>query len=286
MKHPPNFGKNIVNTDGFDIMSQLFQPQTLEQALQLLAQHPDARIVSGGTDIHGAPETLISISQIPGLDYIREEGDYIRLGARVTHAQVIASDLLNRLARPLVRACSFINDAKVREHGTIAGNLASGLSTNLTVAALWAMGAEVKLKSARGERVVTFNDFFKGVRQTTLAPGEMIVEVAFSKMSPKDKGTFVCTGWSEDESAANVTCAVVLEFEDDEISNAWINLGGIAPTVVNAIEAEQALVGQWLSDAVIHEAADLAVNAIVTRPDATETVRELVTRALREIRDG
>lgn len=266
-------------------MPQIFQPQTLEEALQLLAQHPDARIISGGTDIHGAPETLINISQIPGLDYIREEGDYIRLGARVTHSQVIASDLLNRLARPLVRACSLINDANVRERGTIAGNIASGVSTNLTVAALWAMGAEVKLKSARGERIVTFNDFFKGVRQTALAPGEMIVEIRFSRMSPKDKGTFVCTGWSEDDSAANVTCAVVLEFEDDEISNAWINLGGVAPKVVNAIEAEQALVGQWLSDAVINEAAELAVSAIVTNPNAADTVRELVKQALREIRE-
>lgn len=263
----------------------MLQPHTLEEALDLLAHYPDARIVSGGTDIHGAPATLINISEIPGLDYIREEGDYIRLGARVTHHQVITSDLLNRLARPLVRACSLINDANVRERGTIAGNIASGASTNLTVAALWAMGAEVKLKSARGERIVTFNDFFKSVRQTAQEPGEMIVEIRFSKMSPKDKGTFVCTGWSEDDSASNVTCAVVLEFEDDEISNAWINLGGIAPTVVNAIEAEQALVGQWLSDAVINEAAELAVNAIVTHPHAADTVRELVTQALKEIRE-
>lgn len=267
-------------------MPQTLTPQTLEHALELLAQHRErARIISGGTDLPNT-ELLIDVRPIPGLDYIREEGDYIRLGARVTHAQVIASDLLNRLARPLVRACSLINDVNVRERGTIAGNIASGLSTNLTVAALWAMGAEVKLKSVRGERIVTFNDFFQGIRKTAQEPDEMIVEIAFSKMSPKDQGTFVCTGWSEDEAAANVTCAIVLEFEDDEVSNAWINLGGIAPKVVNAIEAEQALVGQWLSDAVIHEAADLAVNAIVTRPDATETVRELVTRALREIRDG
>jgi CO/xanthine dehydrogenase FAD-binding subunit len=76
-----------------------------------------------------------------------------------------------------------------------------------------------------------------------------------------------------------------LEFEDDEISNAWINLGGIAPTVVNAIEAEQSLVGQWLSDATINEAAELSMNAVVTNPDKSEIVRKLVTQALGEIRD-
>ena len=268
-------------------MPIILHPATLDDALNLLAQHrAGARVVNGGTDTPpDTTATLIDISQIPNLDYIREDGDYIRLGARVTHAQAIRSDLLNRLARPLVRACSLFNDAEARERGTIAGNIASGLSTNLTVAALWAMGAEVKLKSARGERIVTFNDFFKGVGKTAQEPDEVIAEVAFSKMSPKDKGTFVCTGWSRDESQPQVTCAVVLEFEDDEISNAWINLGGIAPTVVNAIEAEQSLVGQWLSDAAINEAAELSMNAVVTNPDNGEIVRELVTRGLAEIRD-
>lgn len=267
-------------------MPNVLHPSTLDDALQLLAQYrADARIINGGTEPPPTATTLIDISALPQLDYIREDGDYIRLGARVTHAQVIASDLLNRLARPLVRACGMFNDAEARERGTIAGNLAGGLSTNLTVAALWAMGAEVKLKSARGERIVTFTDFFKGVRKTAQAPDEMIVEVRFSKMSPKDKGTFVCTGWSADETPPQVTCAVVLEFEDDEISNAWINLGGIAPTVVNAIEAEQSLVGQWLSDAAINEAAELAMNTVKANPATSEIVRELVAKALGEIRD-
>ena len=155
-------------------------PLTVEQAVELLAQSAvNARVLAGGTDLLDeierglvAPQTLIDLGAIPSLDYIREDGDYVRLGARVTHAQVLASELLRRLAPPLVSACSMLQDADARERGTIAGNVASGLSTNLTIAALWAMGAEVKLKSARGERIVTFNDFFKGVRQTALAPDE------------------------------------------------------------------------------------------------------------------
>ena len=106
----------------------------------------------------------------------------------------------------------------------------------------------------------------------------------FSKLTPKDKSAFVATGWSREGALAQVTVAVVLEYDGDEISNAWITLGGVAPTVVTAIEAEQSLVGQWLSDAAIHAAADLALNAIETNPDATEIVRELVAKAMREIR--
>ncbi|MBI5033534.1 MAG: FAD binding domain-containing protein [Chloroflexi bacterium] len=274
--------------------AQRLCPQTIDEATQLLAQHAnEARVIAGGSDLlpeidQGTltPNYLIDLGEIPNLDYIREDGDHVRLGARVTHDQIIQSELAQRLAPLLVRACSMFSDADIRKKSTVVGNIASGLSTNLTVAALWAMGAEVKLKSVRGERTVTFNDFFKGVRQTVLAPDELIVEIAFSKMSPKDKGAFVATGWSRDEASPQVTVAVVLEFDGDEISNAWINIGGVAPTVVNAIEAEQSLVGQWLSDVAIDEAADLAMNAVVTNPDATEIVRELVGKAMREIRDS
>lgn len=259
-------------------------PATLDQALELLAQHgAAARIVNGGTDLPAAPHTLIDLSQIPDLAYIREDGDFVRLGARVTHQQISASDLAQRLATPLARACALIADDAARQHGTLVGNIATALPTNLTLAPLWAMGAEVKLKSVRGERVVTFNDFFKGLGQTALAPDELIVEIAFSKMTSKDKGTFVCTGWSRDPAQTQVTVAVVLEFEAEEISNAWITLGGVAPTVVTAIEAEQSLVGQWLSDIVIDEAAELAMNVVVSNPAAADIVRELVARAMREL---
>lgn len=276
------------------MIPQRLCPHTIDDAVQHLAQHTaDARIIAGGSDLlpeieQGilTPKYLIDLGEIPNLDYIREDGDYVRFGARVTHEQVSQSELMQHLAPLLVRACSMFSDDATRRRSTIVGNIASGLSTYLTVAALWSMGAEVKLKSVRDERIVTFNDFFKGVRQTALAPDELIVEVAFSKMSPKDKGAFVASGWSGDASRLQVTVAVVLEFDEDEISNAWINIGGVAPTVVNAIEAEQSLVGQWLSDIAIDEAADLAMNAVVTNPDATEIVRELVGKAMREIRDS
>ncbi len=273
-------------------MSQeILRPLNLTEALQFLAAHqPHARIVNGATDLpheiaHGvrAPQTLIDIRLVPDLKFIREAGDFVQLGASVTHAHVLASPLLAARALPLVRACQLIRDPQARERGTIAGNVAGALSTNLTIAALWAMGAQVVLKSVRGERLVTFNEFFKGVRQTAMLADEMVYAIAFSKMSDKDRGAFVATGWSREDAQANVTCAVVLEFEGDEISNAWITLGGVAPTVVNAVEAEQALVGQWLNDAAIDQAAELAMNVVVTDPDKIETVRVLVTQALREI---
>ncbi len=265
-------------------MTQTFTPTTLADALALMAEHrANARVINGGTEPTPSAPVLIDLSQIPNLATIREDGDYIRLGASVTHAQVIASELMQARAVPLVRACAMFSSAQARDRGTLAGNIATAIPTNLTLAPLWALGAEVKLASVRGQRVVTFNDFFLGIGQTAQAPDELIVEIAMSKMSLKDKGAFLATGWSPDAAQANLTCAVVIEFEDDEISNAWINLGGVAPKIVNAIDAEQALVGMWLSDVVIDQAAELAMNAVVLNPDKSETVRALVTQALHAI---
>ncbi len=276
------------------------QPRTVDETVQLLAQYgKEARIISGGTDLIiemerkiRAPQVIIDVSRLPNMDYVREDGDYIRLGAGVTHNQAVGTQLLREKAYPLVRACWEVGAPQIRNRGTIAGNLITASPANDTITPLWAMGAEVKLKSVRGERVLQFSNFFKGVRRTALEPDEMLVEVLFQKMSPKDRGTFIKLGLRRAQAIAVVNTAVVLEFEEDEISNAWITLGSVAPTIVSAIDAEQFLVGQRLSDAVIEEAAELAINAAQPIDDVRgtadyrrEMVRVLVARALRQIRD-
>ncbi len=276
------------------------QPRTVDETVQLLAQYgDDARVINGGTDLLieigrkiRTPQVVIDVSRLPGLDYIREDGDYIRLGAGVTHNQAVASKLLRERAYPLARACWEVGAPQIRNRGTIAGNLITASPANDTITPLWAMGAEVRLKSVRGERVLPFSTFFKGVRKTALEPDEMLVQVMFQKMSLKDRGTFIKLGLRRAQAIAVVNTAVVLEFEEDEISNAWITLGSVAPTIVNASDSEQYLVGQTLTDAVIDEAADLAGSAAHPITDIRgtedyrrEMVRVLVARALRQIRD-
>jgi xanthine dehydrogenase iron-sulfur cluster and FAD-binding subunit A len=264
-----------------------------------LAQYgKDARIINGGTDLIiemerrlRTPQVVIDVSRLPNMDYIREDGDYIRLGAGVSHNQVVGAPLLRERAYPLARACWEVGAPQIRNRGTIAGNLITASPANDTITPLWAMGAEVKLKSMRGERVLPFSSFFKGVRKTALEPDELLVEVMFQKMSPKDRGTFIKLGLRRAQAIAVVNTAVVLEFEEDEISNAWITLGSVAPTIVSAIDAEQFLVGQRLSDSVIEEAAEMATNTAKPIDDVRGTadyrrdmVKVLVARALRQIR--
>src|SRR5262245_46284425 len=144
-----------------------FQPRSLDEALQLLQQHGDrARVVAGGTDVvvelqRGVKPTtsLIDITRLDELKYVRHDGDTIRIGGLATHNDVIASEACARYALPLAQACWEVGAPQIRTRATIAGNLITASPANDTITPLMALGAEVALLSARGERIVPLSDF-------------------------------------------------------------------------------------------------------------------------------
>jgi len=286
------------------------QPSTIDETLDLLAQHaPKARLVNGGTDLLieierkiRAPQVVIDVSRIPGLDEIRFEDGMFHLGAGVTHNQVVGDDRLRQRAYPLVRACWEVGAPQIRNRGTIAGNLITASPANDTITPLWAMGAEVTLVSkARGERTIDFAEFFRGVRQTALEPDEMLTEISFPalKDAPRERGTFMKLGLRRAQAISVVNVAVVLGFKSqlpnskDQIESAWVTLGSVAPTIVPAEDAQHFLVGKTLTDETIERAAELASKSARPIDDIRgtadyrrEMVRVLTARALRQLRDG
>ncbi|MBI3913163.1 MAG: FAD binding domain-containing protein, partial [Chloroflexi bacterium] len=215
------------------------QPRTIDETLDLLAQYaPDARIINGGTDLLieierkvRAPQVLIDVSRVPGLDEIRLEDGVFHLGAGVTHNQVVGDARLRAHAYPLVRACWEIGAPQIRNRGTLAGNLITASPANDTIPPLWAMGAEVTLKSkARGERTIDCAEFFRGVRKTALEPDEMLTEISFPGLKSNEAGTFIKLGLRRAQaiSVVNVAAVVGLKSEirnpNSEIASAWLNL--------------------------------------------------------------
>ena len=293
-----------------------YTPATLDEVLNLLAEHrSDARLIAGGTDILTelerkirTPRVLIDITRIPGLDRIRLEGDTFHLGPLVTHNHVIGSPALVERAYPLARACWEVGAPQIRNRATIAGNLITASPANDTITPLWALGASITLKSLRGERTLSFEQFFLGVRQIAMEPDEMLIDISFPAMTTNEPGTFIKLALRRAQAISVVDTAVILGFDPrgardessalrgfagDKITKARMTFGSVAPTIVRAPDAENFLAGKTLRDAVINTAGELATAAARPIDDVrgpaeyrSEMIRVTTIRALRMIRDG
>ncbi|HNS50372.1 MAG TPA: FAD binding domain-containing protein [Anaerolineae bacterium] len=279
-----------------------YAPNSPDEALRLLAQYgPDARIIAGGTDLmvelrRGTrrASVLIDVSRTAGLDLVRvDRAGMIWLGPAVTHNQVVASRLLRRHAFPLALACWQVGTPQLRNRGTVVGNLVTASPANDTIPPLWAMDAVLELSSVRGGRTVPLAEFYRGVRRTELAADEMVTGIAFPKVGPEQRGSFVKLGLRRTHAIALANAAAVLSFDGATVKRARITLGSVAPTIVRAAAAEEALQGRTLDEASIGEAAEWAARAAAPiddiRGSATyrrEMVRVLLRRALEALRAG
>src|ERR1700674_988023 len=157
---------------------------TLDEALSLLAQNEDAKILAGGHSLIPAmklrlaqPPLLIDLGRIKDLSYIREEGGQIRLGAMTTHYEIESSDLLKEICPLLPECAGHIGDVQVRNKGTIGGSLAHSDPAGDWPAAIIALNADLIATSKRGERTIKADDFFVDLLQTALAPDEVLCEI-------------------------------------------------------------------------------------------------------------
>ena len=274
------------------------QPGSLEEALELLHQlSGQARLVAGGTDVlvelqRGVKptRTLIDISAIHDLKYIRHVGEYLYLGALTTHNDVVASAACVKHALPLAQACWEIGAPQIRTRATLAGNLVTASPANDTITPLMALNAQVVLVSTEGERVVPLHDFYTGVRRTLLKPDELLREIRVPAMSGSQRGLFLKLGLRRAQAIAVINVALVLTFDGEQISAASITLGCLAPTIVHASTVEAYLKGKTLDAAVCEESGRLANEDVTPIDDIRGSARyrratlsALVTQGLQRI---
>ena len=291
------------------------QPAGVAETLGLLQRHEgQARIVAGGTDVlvelsRGLRPagTLIDVTRLSHLKYVRDDGQCIRLGALATHNDVLASPCCVQYALPLAQACWEVGAPQIRTRATVAGNLVTASPANDTITPLLALGAEVVLASAAGrsraqhgapqgrwrERIVGLSDFCLGVRRTVTRPDELLREIRVPRMAPDQRGLFLKLGLRRAQAISVINVALVLACDGDRVRAARIALGAVAPTVVRAAAAEVYLEGQRLDAAVCEEAGRLACADLAPIDDVRgsasyrrATVAALVAQALRRCAAG
>ena len=277
------------------------QPTTLDQALHMLQTHPDgARVIAGGTDVlvelqRGVrpTSTLIDISKLGDLKYVRREGNVICLGALATHNDVIASRDCVTHALPLAQACWEVGAPQIRTRATIAGNLITASPANDTITPLMALGAELVLASAGNERVVPLHEFYVGFRRTVLQSNELLKEIRIPALRDNQRGLFLKLGLRRAQAISVINVAFVLTFDGDIVSDAQITLGCLAPTIVHAPTAEAFLVGKSLDAQTCVEAGRLTCSDVKPIDDLRgsaayrlQTLANLVAHGLERIASG
>jgi carbon-monoxide dehydrogenase medium subunit len=247
------------------------RPASLDGALDLLAEHAGrARSVAGGTDVvvelsRGVrpTETLIDITRLGELKYVREEEGELRLGGLATHNDVLASPLCFERALPLAQACAEVGAPQIRTRATVAGNLITASPANDTIPPLLALDTSVVLVSRAGnrtsERVVPLREFYPGFRQTVMRPDELLREIRIPATPTNTRGLFVKLGLRRAQAISVIDFALLVTLDGDRVAAARIALGSLAPTVIRAPGAEAYLAGKRLDAVTCAEAGRLAV---------------------------
>jgi CO/xanthine dehydrogenase FAD-binding subunit len=243
-------------------------PKTIDEALSLLSQYRGrAKIIAGGTDTVPklkrreirAPEYIIDLKGIPGLDDIKYDADSgLSLGALVTIRAVETSPTIREKFSVLAQAAQSMASLQVRNRGTIAGNICNAVPSADTAPALLTLEAKLKLISPRGERMVDIEDFFTGPNQTILTDEEILQEIQLPIPSPNSKGVYLKLTPRRAMDLAIVGVAVVVIAEDGVCRDISIALGAVAPTPIRAKKAEAVLRGQKLDEKTVEKAAQTA----------------------------
>ena len=249
---------------------RIVRPRTLDDALTALRGLGErARAIAGGTDVlvelqrqPDRSDTLIDLSALGELRYVRRDGEQVVLGGGCTYNDLLAWPAARDAALPLAQAALEVGAPQIRARATIAGNLVTASPANDAIAPLLALDATLTLASAGGERVVALDDFFTGFRRTVLRRDELIREIRFRALAPSRRGVFIKLGLRRAQAISVIAVAAVVETgADGTVRAARIAMGCVAPTVVRARDAEAALVGSKLDAATCARAAALARNS-------------------------
>lgn len=212
-------------------------PNTLAEALDARAVHPEAVPIAGGTDLMVAvnfgrlrPDSLLDLSGVAELSTWERRDGALRIGAGATFAR-IASDLGE--FPPLVQAARTVGSPQIRNRATIGGNLATASPAGDALPVLAAYGGDVLLASVRGERRLRWDEFLVGPKRTALAQDELIVGVEWPLVD--GPGSFAKVGTRNAMVIAIASVSLQLDTQAREVR---IALGSVAPTVVRASEAE------------------------------------------------
>jgi CO/xanthine dehydrogenase FAD-binding subunit len=218
---------------------EVLLPHSLDEALALKAEHPEAVPLAGGTDLmveinfgRLRPPAIIDLSRVGELARWRQEDGHVFLGAGVTYATVVKE---MTAFKPLLEASRSVGSPQIRNRGTVGGNLGTASPAGDALPVLAAYDAEVVLRSrARGERSLAWHAFITGPKKNAMAPDELIIGMRWPRL--RGPGSFSKIGT---RNAMVIAVAGLCLMVDEDRRRVNVALGSVGPTIIRATAAEE-----------------------------------------------
>ena len=255
-------------------------PTRLEAAYALLGDTTGAawRPLAGGTDlmvqmtgeIGDPPERVLDIWALDELRGIAVEPDAIVIGALTTYTELRRSPLVAEFMPVLAEAAATIGAAQIQNRGTIGGNVANASPAGDTLPVLLALGAEIVLGSAAGERTVSADEFWTGYRTTARRPDELVARIRIP-LAPDRVVRFRKIGTRRAQAISKVVMALAwrANTDDDPWTDVRLALGSVAATTIRSAGAESVLEGANPT----RDTADAAAAALIAGLRPIDDVR-------------
>ena len=262
---------------------EVLLPHSLDEALSMKGERPEAIPIAGGTDLmvelnfgRRRPPAMIDLSRVSELSGWREENGRVFLGSGLTYAAIIQE---MTLFKPLLQASRSVGSPQIRNRGTVGGNLGTASPAGDALPVLAAYDAEVVVRSgARGERSIPWHAFLTGPKKTSLAADELIIGARWPRR--RGPGSFSKIGT---RNAMVIAVAGLCLAIDEDGRRVNVALGSVGPTILRATDAEQQMAAAmessscWqdpsitIPDQVITEFGDLVAAAAKPLDDVRGT---------------
>jgi len=281
---------------------ELLEPNSIEEACRLLSQYgEEAKVIAGGTAlvklmkkrlVH--PSYLVNMKGVKDLGFIREGKDRLTIGALATLREIEKSSLVRQRLQVVAEMVHTIGSVQIRNVGTLAGNLCFADPASDPAPILIALGANLKVVSLEGRRVLPLEEFFTDFYETALSRDEIVEEIQIPFLPRGSEAVYLKHTMRVAFDLAIVGVAVRLDMssKDGVCMNSKIVLGGVGSTPVRAKKAERLLKGKVLGDSLIPEVAVVASTEIDPIQDVRasaeyrrEMIEVIVERGIKEALD-
>lgn len=270
---------------------EYLEPTTVTEACALLKQHGgEAKVFAGGAHLtilmkQGLyqPKVLVNIKKIPELRAIGLDGaGVLSVGALVTHHELETATLVKEKYPVLAEAEKEVANIRVRNMGTIGGNLASGEPLTDLAQILIALDAQAEIAGAEARRTIALEELFVDFYQTSLAEDEILTRVLIPPLPPRSGIEYIRFSSSSVVDKPSAGVAVRASLENDLSREVRIVLGCVGATPIRARNAEAALTGKPVTAALAEEAGGLAARECSPAADlrGSEEYKRGIVRAL------